>query len=100
MEKVFIFHIIFFYSLIYLINFYNHSSLWKVSDEIRDSDSEQGEDEQEAHFEVVVSDMVTSGYADGHPTDSIALEIKSYKFAQNKVNYFLLFLLIIIIYYF
>lgn len=60
------------------------SSLWKVSDEIRDSDSEQGEDEQEAHFEVVVSDMVTSGYADGHPTDSIALEIKSYKFAQNK----------------
>ena len=39
----------------------------------------------------VISDMVMSGQADGHSPDNLLMEIKGYKFAQNKVrlNYLL-----------
>ena len=33
----------------------------------------------------VISDMVMSGQADGHSPDNLLMEIKGYKFAQNKV---------------
>ena len=36
-------------------------------------------------FGKVVGDMVTSGHAEGHPASSLLMEIKGYKFAQNKV---------------
>ena len=32
----------------------------------------------------VISDMVTTGHAEGHPPDNLLMEIKGYKFAQNK----------------
>jgi hypothetical protein len=70
-------------------------TLWATPDEVYDEDSEEEDDEPETNFEIVISEMVSTGYAEGHPTDSIALEIKSYKFAQNKVVLvFLLFLII------
>lgn len=59
-------------------------TLWVTPDEVKDEDSEEEDDEPETNFETVISEMVSTGYAEGHPTDSIALEIKSYKFAQNK----------------
>ena len=61
-------------------------TLWSTPDEVKDQDSEDEDDEPETNFETVISEMVSTGYAEGHPTDSIALEIKSYKFAQNKVD--------------
>jgi len=59
-------------------------TLWVTPDDVIDEDSEEEESEPETNFETVISEMVSTGYAEGHPTDSIALEIKSYKFAQNK----------------
>jgi hypothetical protein len=38
-----------------------------------------------AAFVEVVGDMVTTGHAEGHPPDNLLMEIKGYKFAQNKV---------------
>ena len=34
----------------------------------------------------VISDMVATGHSDGHQPDNLLMEIKGYKFAQNKVN--------------
>lgn len=34
----------------------------------------------------IIGDMVTSGQADGHSPDNLLMEIKGYKFAQNKVT--------------
>jgi len=39
---------------------------------------------QASSFKQIVFDMVSSGYAEGHPPESILMEIKGYKFAQNK----------------
>lgn len=61
-------------------------NLWTTPDEILDSDSEDEDEVHETNFETIISDMVATGYAEGHPTDSISLEIKSFKFAQNKVQ--------------
>lgn len=36
-------------------------------------------------FNKVVGEMVSTGYAEGHPTDNLLMEIKGFKFAQNKV---------------
>jgi hypothetical protein len=36
-------------------------------------------------FFQVVGDMVTTGYEESHPADNLLMEIKGYKFAQNKV---------------
>lgn len=38
------------------------------------------------NFGKVVGDMVTTGHAEGHPASSLLMEIKGYKFAQNKVS--------------
>jgi hypothetical protein len=35
-------------------------------------------------FHSVVRDMLVTGHADGHPIDNLLLEIKGYKFAQNR----------------
>lgn len=32
-----------------------------------------------------VSDMISTGHAEGHPADNVLMEIKGYKFSQNKV---------------
>ena len=50
-----------------------------------DSDSEEEDLEPETNFETIIGEMVGTGYAEGHPTEAISLEIKSFKFAQNKV---------------
>ena len=39
-----------------------------------------------AVFVEVVGDMVTSGHTEGHPPENLLMEIKGYKFAQNKVT--------------
>ena len=36
-------------------------------------------------FTRVVGDMVSTGISEGHPASSLLMEIKGYKFAQNKV---------------
>ncbi len=36
-------------------------------------------------FVSIVSEMVSTGHAEGHPADSLLMEIKGCKFAQNKV---------------
>jgi hypothetical protein len=51
-----------------------------------DSDSDEEDLEPEANFETIIGEMVGTGYAEGHPTEAISLEIKSFKFAQNKVQ--------------
>jgi hypothetical protein len=61
-------------------------NLWSAAEEILDSDSEDEDLEPEASFETIIGEMVGTGYAEGHPTDAISLEIKSFKFAQNKVR--------------
>ena len=38
----------------------------------------------QSSFESVLSDMVLSGFAEKHPPDNICMEIKSFKFSQNK----------------
>jgi hypothetical protein len=37
-------------------------------------------------FHSVVRDMLVTGHADGHPIDNLLLEIKGYKFAQNRYS--------------
>jgi hypothetical protein len=32
-----------------------------------------------------VTDMVLTGYQEGHPPENVVMEIKGYKFSQNKV---------------
>jgi TPP-dependent 2-oxoacid decarboxylase len=39
------------------------------------------------NFGKVLADMVTTGFAEGHPASSLLMEIKGYKFAQNKVRF-------------
>jgi hypothetical protein len=64
-----------------------HRALWSAPEEVLDdSASDEGDEEPDASFETIVGEMVATGYVEGHPTDSIALEIKSLKFAQNKVR--------------
>lgn len=66
-----------------------------------DDDSEFDDDEDESSatlhlskessimtssdFETIISDMITSGYQENNPPENVILEIKGYKFAQNKV---------------
>lgn len=53
------------------------------------SSSNGGSNSQSAaqrDFVKVVSEMVSTGYAEGHPAGSLLMEIKGYKFAQNKVS--------------
>jgi hypothetical protein len=38
-------------------------------------------------FDSVISDMIVSGYHENNPPENVILEIKGYKFAQNKVSY-------------
>lgn len=40
---------------------------------------------ENAHFTTIIREMVTTGYAEGHPADSLLMEVKGCKFAQNKV---------------
>ncbi len=42
-------------------------------------------------FTRVVGDMVSTGISEGHPASSLLMEIKGYKFAQNKVYMHALF---------
>ena len=75
--------------------FNTYSSLWKKPDEIYEEDEIGSDDEEEeASFEVVVSEMVTTSYDVGHPTRSLAVEIVSYKLSLNKVYYLFTDLLI------
>lgn len=37
-------------------------------------------------FARVVGEMVSTGISEGHPAGSLLMEIKGYKFAQNKVR--------------
>jgi len=65
-------------------------SLWAslplVEEPSNDVDLEQFEDLMldASHFKDTVSDMIATGYAEKHPPDNVILEIKGYKFAQNK----------------
>lgn len=38
-------------------------------------------------FARVVGEMVSTGISEGHPAGSLLMEIKGYKFAQNKVSH-------------
>jgi hypothetical protein len=40
---------------------------------------------ENASFANIIREMVTTGYAEGHPADSLLMEVKGCKFAQNKV---------------
>lgn len=78
--------------------------LWSQMPRPEESDSD-GEDGDEDHgddpfsadveetgarevlsFARVVGDMVSTGISEGHPAGSLLMEIKGYKFAQNKVR--------------
>ena len=79
-------------------------SMWRQMPrpEESDSDCEDGESEgaggdftadvegasarDTLNFAKVVGDMVSTGHAEGHPAASLLMEIKGYKFAQNKVG--------------
>lgn len=57
-----------------------------------EDDSEDEEDDTDAHensddssFVKIVLDMVVTAMKEGHPADSVLMEIKGFKFAQNKV---------------
>lgn len=53
-------------------------------DEMEDLDLIDVDGKAEGDFVQIISDMVTSGYTESHPADSLLMEIKGYKFAQNK----------------
>jgi hypothetical protein len=50
-------------------------------------DAESAQAREVLNFGKVVGDMVSTGHAEGHPASSLLMEIKGYKFAQNKVSY-------------
>lgn len=61
------------------------------TDDIGQDDYEDNGDEFNLHagegtqvFGKNVCDMVVTGYAEGHPADNVLMEIKGYKFSQNK----------------
>jgi hypothetical protein len=49
-------------------------------------DAESAQAREVLNFGKVVGDMVSTGHAEGHPASSLLMEIKGYKFAQNKVS--------------
>ncbi len=60
-------------------------------DEFSDAEDEDDESlvggaEQVGDFATIVGEMVSTGHAEGHPADSLLMEIKGCKFAQNKVR--------------
>mmetsp|Transcript_1218 Transcript_1218/g.1986 ORF Transcript_1218/g.1986 Transcript_1218/m.1986 type:complete len:748 (-) Transcript_1218:122-2365(-) len=80
-------------------------ALWSGLDPVVDSDDDSEEDEEQilrdrlsssasaedydmkrydADFSRIVGDMVTTGRKEGHPADNLLMEIKGFKFAQNK----------------
>jgi hypothetical protein len=38
-------------------------------------------------FAIIIREMVVTGYAEGHPADSLLMEVKGCKFAQNLVSF-------------
>lgn len=65
--------------------------LWEEWDALSSDDEDHDEEEEgqaletpEERFQRVVMDMVLSGHTSGHDLDNIFLEIKSFKFAQNR----------------
>lgn len=59
------------------------------SDDEGDEDSfeqDRGTASQSVDFLRIVGEMVSTGHAEGHPADSLLMEIKGCKFAQNKVR--------------
>ena len=59
------------------------SNSLKKSEKIIEIANKSKNDELE--FLDIISDMVLTGYADGHQPENLLMEIKGYKFAQNKV---------------
>lgn len=66
-------------------------SLWQgVAEPQGEEDSEGEEDGEEdvearaAHFVTIVSDICVTGHAEGHPPENLLMEIKGFKFAQNR----------------
>lgn len=53
------------------------------SDSEEDLDAGDGKDQD---FSRVISDMAYDALQDDQPLDSVLMEIKGYKFAQNKVS--------------
>jgi hypothetical protein len=53
---------------------------------VDENSDEEDEDFPEQSFLKVISDMVVSAILEGHPADSVLMEIKGFKFAQNKVR--------------
>lgn len=65
-------------------------SIWrshKPPIESPDSDDESFEEDpekEEEKFREIVGDIILTGRSEGHPPDNLLMEIKGYKFAQNK----------------
>ena len=59
------------------------SNSLKKSEKIIEIANKSKNDELE--FLDIIGDMVLTGYADGHQPENLLMEIKGYKFAQNKV---------------
>ena len=73
----------------------NATCIPKERDDVNEGDD--GEDDkgyndflmQNEGFEIFyknVYDMVVTGYNEGHPAENVLMEIKGYKFSQNKVH--------------
>ena len=52
---------------------------------MRSENSPNGANTANMNFTRIISEMVLTGYAEGHPAESLLMEIKGCKFAQNKV---------------
>lgn len=61
---------------------YNESE--DIEFNLDDLSLDNNNNESNVEFVKIVSDMVSSGHSEGHPADSLLMEIKGLKFAQNK----------------
>ena len=57
-----------------------------LEDDSNLDDPDLTESERNTGFKQLVYEMVASGYAEKHPAESLLMEIKGLKFAQNKAN--------------
>lgn len=85
-RSIFQFRYLVFSGRYYYLHYFNlHRSLWMDAPEPVDEEEDWTANHGNEAFYRVISDMVISGLQEGHPYDSILMEIKGFKFSQNKV---------------
>eukprot|EP01038_Epipyxis_sp_PR26KG_P007435 gene7435-10131_t len=59
-------------------------SIYDDEDNMMSSNNNNNLNTKNENFQKVITDMIVTGYEEGHPPDSLLMEVKGFKFSQNK----------------